>query len=55
MTLFTAFSFAFWVLDEPKNGILAGLDENNRAYKDEIRENGFRFSPVDMGKLLKFL
>ena len=49
------FLFAFWVFDKPKNGVLAGLDEDDGADEDEIGEDGFRFPLADVCQLLEFL
>ena len=47
--------FVFGRFVEPKHGVLTGLDELNRANNDEISENGFCFSAIDMCQFLEFL
>ena len=55
MECFSELLFVFWVFDEPKNGILVGLDKADGTNEDEIRKDGFSFSLVDMGQFLEFL
>ena len=50
-----SFSFAFQVFDKSKNGVLAGLYEDNGAHEDEIGEDGLRFPLADMCQLQEFL
>ena len=42
-------------LSEPKNRVLAGLDELDGAYKDEIGEDGLCSPFINMCDLLEFL
>ena len=40
---------------EPKNGVLAGLDELDGAHKDEIGEDGFRSPFINVRDFLELL
>ena len=42
-------------LSEPKNRVLAGLDELDGAYKDEIGKDSLRSPFINMCDLLEFL